>query len=235
MIQLKYEQNEKQVWNSEKEIIGSFYFWMQNNAFIYERKYKKIQNIIADLGGIIHGIHMIGYFLNWIIYKFTLLKDINHLLCYFTDLKNKKKIRNNINFIVNSSSILNINSNINNSNIKQITINQHNDDQCCIFKNITPIKNRNIYELKDIRIYSFSNLTFYSFFKWIIYCYPLKVTNPNKVSYIYNIYKQFINEKSIFFLILKLKEFLKMYDIKEYNYCKKPLFFNSKSFQINKN
>ena len=154
---------------------------------------------------------MIGYFLNWIIYKLTLLKDINHLLCYFTDLKNKKKIRNNINFIVNSSSILNINSNINNSNIKQITINQHNDDQCCIFKNITPIKNRNIYELKDIRIYSFSNITFYSFFKSIIFCYPLKVTNPNKVSYIYNIYKQFINEKSIFFLILKLKEFLKIY------------------------
>jgi len=223
----KYEQNEKQVWKTEFGIIGGYYFWMQNNALIYERKYKRIQNIIVDFGGIINGFYLIGYFLNWIIYQFTLLNDINQLLCYFIDSKNKKQMLNNINIEMFSSSMLNLNSNFNSGNIKQLTINKHKDEQNSIIKNINQIKNNNFYKLK--KSISFSGITFYSFFKWIIYCYPFRSNKTNKLSYIYNIYKQFISEETMFFIILRTKEFLKANVLKEFNFSEKSLFIHSKS------
>ena len=86
-----FEQNEKQTYDSVYGILCSYYFWMQNNAIIYERNYKKIQNIFSNFGGMTQTIYMFFSFINWIFYKFTMLNDINKLLCnmiYFKKVKN---------------------------------------------------------------------------------------------------------------------------------------------------
>ena len=51
-----YQYNEKQVNlldDINKDVYGSFYFWFQNMQEVYQRKYKKIQDVSASIGGII--------------------------------------------------------------------------------------------------------------------------------------------------------------------------------------
>ncbi len=198
-----FEQNEKHIWESKNGILGVYYFWLQNNALIYERRYKKIQNIIADFGGVTQGIYIITYFLNWIIYKFTLLNDINQLLCYFINLKEKKGIVYNFNHFNNSSSILNLN-NININNDKVCHINNNIPCDKNIFNNQNV--NKKNYEFKENKISNFSYVNFYSFFKWILCCCLFRNNNSNKISYVYNIYKKYISEESLFSIILQTKE-----------------------------
>ena len=73
----KYEQN--QICETKSSFISAYYFWIQNNIIIYERNYKRIQNVLADFGVISRIISVIASFINWFIYKFYLLKDIQKL------------------------------------------------------------------------------------------------------------------------------------------------------------
>ena len=207
----KFEQNEKQTWSSSY-FIGSYFFWMQNNAIIYERNYNRIQNILVNFGGITKAISIILNCLNWFIYKFILLKDINRLLF---NVINNKKSRNkkilHLNFSDNTSILglnkYNINKTMNNniSLFKNEIVNNIDNDIKKKFEQNFEIQ----YMNKDHFI--FKKITYGSFIQWIIHCQSISNKKTKYISTIYLIYKKFISEESLFHYIFKLKKLKKLY------------------------
>ena len=205
----KFEQNEKQTWEPISDILGVYYFWMQNNAIIYERSYQKIQNILADFGGISKAISIISSVLNWIIYKFNLLKHTNTLLKRFIDIRiNNQVIGDNMN---NSSINLNSNFNKNSQRIIKIGLNEQSNN-----KNIIKNMNNKTYSLS--KIYNsndsfekiiYKKISFLRFMEWNLYCQNSKVRKANNMTFLYEIYKQFISVESLFLSILILRKFEK--------------------------
>jgi hypothetical protein len=57
-------------------IYGVVYFWMENQAGVYDRTYQKIQEVSASISGVSKLIMIIGYFLNYLIHEFTLINDL---------------------------------------------------------------------------------------------------------------------------------------------------------------
>ena len=56
-------------------ILAVFYFWLQNSQQYYERRYKKLQDVLSEIGGFGSGIIIIAKLLNYLFFD---------LLCYLT-------------------------------------------------------------------------------------------------------------------------------------------------------
>ncbi len=69
--------------------IADFAFWMGNNFEIYERTYKKIQNVLAELGGIIKIFFLCAEIINYPYNKFVILSDATNFI--IAQAKNEKK------------------------------------------------------------------------------------------------------------------------------------------------
>ena len=87
-----YVQNEKLVAeksqkNKNENIYAIYYFWMQNIEQVYERNYKKLQDITGSVGGMIKLITIVTNLLNSFFQKYKLFKDLNNDI-----LNNYKKI-----------------------------------------------------------------------------------------------------------------------------------------------
>ena len=74
-----FDVNEK-LTNEESNtgIYGSFYFWMQNQMNIYDRTYQKVQDISASISGISKLLTIIGYYINYLFAKITLINDLSN-------------------------------------------------------------------------------------------------------------------------------------------------------------
>ena len=145
-----FEQNEVQEWKTEVGIKGCIYFWMQNKAIIYERYYKRLENVLADAGGIIKSIITFGTWINHFFAKYVTYKDINLIIRKYIDinenvrsthlitLKNKAAIYTRLNKNLNASqysnmslfkknnvSIENLNDNSNENNVSNFINNKN--------------------------------------------------------------------------------------------------------------
>lgn len=60
-------------------ILSCYYFWFQNRLQIYERKYLKFQNLLAEIGGIIKLTLICAYFINSFFYKFGIIIDTSSM------------------------------------------------------------------------------------------------------------------------------------------------------------
>ena len=74
-------------------IYMNYYLWLNNRMQHYERRYKKIQDTISDIGGFGKVITVIASIINYFYYKYTVLKD-TEILCY--SLYNKEAEINTI-------------------------------------------------------------------------------------------------------------------------------------------
>ncbi len=59
-------------------IYSSFYFWMGNEIGIYDRTYQKVQDISASISGISKLLTIIGYYINYLFAKITLINDLSN-------------------------------------------------------------------------------------------------------------------------------------------------------------
>ena len=78
-----FQQNEKITtnWdNSDTGIYVAFYFWMQNQMQYYERTYKRLVNILADISGFANSIFFIAKIINKIINKYINILDTQDLI-----------------------------------------------------------------------------------------------------------------------------------------------------------
>ena len=58
---------------------------MQNQLQIYDRTYQKIQDISASISGISKLLTIIGYCINYLFAKFTLINDLSNDILKKTD------------------------------------------------------------------------------------------------------------------------------------------------------
>ena len=170
--------------NSDNYSFVDFGFWMGNNFEIYEREYKHLQNVLADIGGVIKLIFVLGEIINYPYNKFIIMKNTTKFL--YEEAKNEKKI---ISTSVNSfshfgtsikdskkkNSLLNNNylNNQSNTNIKQKNIfPESNHDSCFqrinnnininLLKNTSDKKNdKKMTSMSLLEIYDEINFTYF--------------------------------------------------------------------------
>lgn len=85
-----YEKNDvSQAQMEDDDIYVTYSFWLKNNMSYYERKYKKIQEILSNIGGINQIIILVSVFINNIYNRYIVLYDTEDLL--FSSINTEKK------------------------------------------------------------------------------------------------------------------------------------------------
>ena len=64
----------------DTDILCSFFIWMQNRQQFYERRYKKIQDMLSEIGGFANLIMVIARCINYLIARFIMLIDTQELI-----------------------------------------------------------------------------------------------------------------------------------------------------------
>ena len=77
---------------NKKDIYIGYIFWLKNTLHYYERTYKRIQDIISNIGGISQVIVTIAFYINNIYNKYIVLGDTESLL--FSSIKKEKQNKN---------------------------------------------------------------------------------------------------------------------------------------------
>ena len=215
-----YDQNEKLTFlkseeNNNLDLFGAFYFSMQNIQDVYDRKYKKFQDIAANISGIANFIIIICKILNYFVHKFIIFcNSVNDLDDYYISLGNtivKENEKNCINVNVfktleqknkkneneNFFKYKNNNNNDNNLNIESNkSLNSKSNLNCNNNSNINNVLNNN--EKKKNIFYKRTSQTFYSHSK-IRNNYKYLTNFFNYVKNYFNSSKRNIIEKLIDF------------------------------------
>jgi hypothetical protein len=98
-----FERNDMFSFNREnKNIYSIFVMWLKNKLYKNERSYKKLQDVISDVGGIYQSITIIAAYINSLYNQFITLSDTEVLLHSFIHSEkhsheNKKKDHKNRN------------------------------------------------------------------------------------------------------------------------------------------
>lgn len=98
-----FDLNEKVTFEGKEDtgIYVAYYFWMQRRMQYYERIYKKIQDIMSDVGGLCSIIITVSEFINFLVNKYVILLDIQD---YMNDLQNSKEYNKDI-FRINKNDL----------------------------------------------------------------------------------------------------------------------------------
>ena len=94
-LSYSYERNDVFTYNDDINIYTVYYFWLNNRINYYERSYKRIQEIISNIGGIYQFITFTAIFLNSFYHNYILLIDTQNLLStsIFSEKYNLNKSR----------------------------------------------------------------------------------------------------------------------------------------------
>ena len=197
-----YIENEKIVNEKDENnqiIYGTIYFWMQNMQEVYQRKYKKFQDISASIGGIINLIIVTAKIIYKLFDKYVLINDV---------LNNLKVKCNDIvrNVYKTSFKDLNVNkeyeSNVKNNNFFEITSKQK-------INLIESLKLKKIENLNSLKKTNNNNLKFNLSFSKIVRLSSLKYNKFKKISYFDILFNYFNCKKKNTNLIDKLDNFRK--------------------------
>ncbi len=154
-----YDTNEKVVSEKTEEnnnlnIYGAFYFSMQNMQNVYDRKYKMIQDISANITGMIRLILFVAEFLNYLFYRNKLYEDLSKDINEnYKKVSNKLEKGNNIyQMILAYSPTLrsNANSVLNNNFIKNKNTNKNknkNENENSSTNKYSPVSNLNLKKI----------------------------------------------------------------------------------------
>jgi len=149
-----FEQNDIKNFETTFPVYTAYKFWMQNKVYIYERNYKKFQNFMVEIGGIIKSV-------------VTIAKIVNYIFCEYQTLIDIEKImKNKINFfferigVMTPNKITKIFDKINNNN----NINK-NDSGTVMINNLISNPNKSVDLSQIKKNYEQSKLksSFYSF------------------------------------------------------------------------
>ena len=89
-----FDLNEKVTASSgDSGIYVGFYFWMQNRMQYYERAYKKVQDVLSDVGGLCSIVLTIAELINNLVNKYLALFDTQ---AFLNEIENSKKYDKNI-------------------------------------------------------------------------------------------------------------------------------------------
>ena len=134
-----YERNDVLTYKDNK-VYCVYYFWLNNRMNHYERKYKRIQDLFSNIGGISQFITIFAIYLNRFYNYYIVLFDTEQLL--FSSIASEKIDSNN--HLSRSKKIKDMNIKINNSEINKTQSNPNIKD----LSNIR-INNKEIINTKD--------------------------------------------------------------------------------------
>ena len=92
-----YDENGNKITKSTG-IVSSYYFWMQNRLQYYETNYKRLQDIMSDIGGLSRVVLIIAIFVNSLISNYIILLDVEELSLSINqkEKENNNRIKSNI-------------------------------------------------------------------------------------------------------------------------------------------
>lgn len=81
-ISYKFQNNEKLTYTKDDSnpMILNFAFFLQNQNQVYTRSYIRVQDVLANIGGAVKSLFIIGYLINYMFYKFQVITDTTQLL-----------------------------------------------------------------------------------------------------------------------------------------------------------
>ena len=88
-----YDENGNKMYRSTG-IVSSFYFWMQNRLQYYERNYKRLQDILGNIGGLSRTIFIAAGIINILVNKYIILLDTEELALSLGNKNCNDKINN---------------------------------------------------------------------------------------------------------------------------------------------
>ena len=174
-----YDQNEKLTFlktkeNNNLDLFGAFYFSMQNIQDVYDRKYKKFQDIAGNISGISNFIIIICKILNYFVHKFIIFcNSVNDLDEFYISLgntivKEKEKHSINVNFFKNLENNNKIskksdtenysNRNSNKNNEISNSLNNNNNNPNYIIENNKSLNSKNNLNYNNISNISSINI-----------------------------------------------------------------------------
>ena len=182
----RFVTNEKIPYEIEDSgVLGSAYFFMQNRKEVYERAYKKIQDLAASLGGVSKMLITIGEILNYFINDFVVAND------FFYELqKSKHKFNKNIRTGM-LTTIKKINLNTSSDSVNK-SIDKMNIQK---FSVISPSSSIEVKEKKKTKRFSF-----------IDYClYKVNIQKKALIESILKYRKKIISEENLCQMYLYIK------------------------------
>ena len=94
----EYERNDVFTHQSKGEIYMGYSLWMNNRMKYYERTYKRIQELLSQVGGVAESIIFIATLVNKLINKYIIITDTQELLCNYKlpikEIKIQKTLKN---------------------------------------------------------------------------------------------------------------------------------------------
>jgi hypothetical protein len=214
----KFDMNEKIMNTINNNVLATIHFWMQNEMDIYERLYKKIQDIAGGVDGIVEIFVLFIKLINLIFFNdYQVLSDFNKeiekrvnkfegsKLSHFKDINQKVSIMNSQiktnNFLLSPinqkylTKNLELNSEFNLIQTKKNNLNTLNNNKFKIIRTITKIE-RSFRKIKRIEL---------------LCGFRLKYKKNNYISYLINKREKILSEENLikqYILLKKLKEIM---------------------------
>ena len=200
-----YLANEKIVNEKDENnqiVYGTIYFWMQNMQEVYQRKYKKFQDISASIGGIINLIIVSVKVIYKLFEKYVLINDIiNNLKVKCNDVVRNVYKTNFKDINLNKEN----ENNVKNNNFFDVTSKQ----KINLIESPEMKKIENINSLNKKTNNNNNNIKFSASFSKIVKLSSLKYNKFKKISYFDILFNTFNCNKKNNDLIDKLDNFRK--------------------------
>jgi len=141
-----FERNDEFTYNEPNTGIFCIYnLWLKNRMQCFDRTYKKIQDVISEIGGIAQAITYITVFLNCLFNKYTAISNVEKIIFPYLRLEEangnaeiNKKLDELPKKMKKCDSNTNLNNNYNlNSPSSEIKTTSNNNDEACINETIS--------------------------------------------------------------------------------------------------
>ena len=210
----KFDVNEKIVNSMDSEIIGSIHFWMQNEMDIYERLYKKVQDIAGGVDGIVEIFMMFIKFFNLFFFNdFQVISDFNYEIekkvMKYKNSKNFNSEESNKGSLINSPTLK-----INNylmSPVNKIMKNKNTEtnSEFNLIQNNTNnnLKNINTEKFKIINTITKIEQSFRKIKRFeLLFGFRMKCMKNNYLSFLINKREKIISEENLIKYYITLKK-----------------------------
>ena len=224
-----FERNDEFTYNEpDSDIFCIYNLWLKNRMQCFDRTYKKIQDVISEIGGISQAITYVAMFINCLFNKYVTISNVEKIIFpYLKCEDNRKNSRNKkIETLSKKMKKCDSNTNLNNnydihSPTSEIKTTSNNNDDACINDTIS-----NKYRSNDTQIVSKEeeSKTYYYYLikkKFNFWSYRwYKITCGKKNSY-FKEYEEFrikiISEENIIKNHLNILNLLKVNEINGIN------------------
>ena len=229
-LSYSYERNDVNYNNDNNNTYTVYYLWLNNRKNYYERNFKRIQDVISDIGGIFHFLSFFAIYLNRLYNNYIVLSDTDDLLRSLIYFEKEKHYKNSIDYSKKLQDIKDINNkNIHKSNNKndekgrfdkekkRKNVNAKNITEKDLTKSnnemfMTNIKNDNIQKIEK-KLYRKNALYYKNYNFWYFFLFKLSFEKKNNFFKVYQDFRiKIISEEHLIrnhlniFNLLKINE-----------------------------